>query len=63
MWRCMYVCNMACWILLEWEMFQTKFVEEVKTHIIQSFFFFLKVVPLWYNVGKYGTARHATDDK
>jgi hypothetical protein len=30
---------------LEWEMFQTKFVEKIKIHILCSVIFFPKVVP------------------
>jgi hypothetical protein len=49
---------------LEWEMFQTKVVEKIKTH------FMLdppppkknNSCPLWGNVDKYGTARQAADD-
>jgi hypothetical protein len=44
-------------------MFQTKFVEKIKTHILCSItFFFRKSWLLWDNVEKYGTARQATDD-
>jgi hypothetical protein len=47
---------------LEWEMFQTKFVEKIKTHILCSATFFLKSCRLWDNVEKYGRAGQATDD-
>ena len=48
---------------LEWEMFQTKVVEKIKTHILCSItFFFRKSCRLWYNVEKYCTAGQATDD-
>jgi len=30
---------------LEWEMFQTKFVEKIKTHILSSIFFSPKNLP------------------
>jgi hypothetical protein len=30
---------------LEWEMFQTKFVEKIKTHILHSITFSPKIVP------------------
>jgi len=33
-------------------MFQTKVVEELKTHILCSMTFFSKIVSLWDNVGK-----------
>jgi hypothetical protein len=31
--------------VLEWEMFQTKFVQKIKTHILYSITFFPKIVP------------------
>jgi hypothetical protein len=53
---------------LEWETFQTKVVEKIKTHILCSFFlfsfffFFRKSCSLWDSVGKCCIAREATDD-
>jgi hypothetical protein len=49
---------------LEWEMFQTKFVEKIKTHILCwiTSFFFRKSCRLWDNAGKYGTARQVIYD-
>jgi hypothetical protein len=48
---------------LEWEMFQTKLVEEFKTHIFCSVTFFSpKVVPLMRKCGKYCRVGQATDD-
>jgi hypothetical protein len=47
---------------LEWEMFQIKVVEKIKTDLLCSITFSRKSCRLWYNVGKYGTARQATDD-
>ena len=49
-------------MFLEWEMFQTKFVEEIKTHILFSVFFFRKSCRLWDNVEKYCRLEQATDD-
>ena len=46
---------------LEWEMFQTKVVEKMKTHYAQQLFF-QKWCHLWDNVEKYGAARQATHD-
>jgi hypothetical protein len=49
--------------ILEWEMFPTKVVEKIITHILCSIIFFPeKSYRLWDNVGKYGTAGQATDD-
>jgi len=53
---------MYCWILLEWEMFQTKAVERISTHIM-----FNKNVPhlravFWDNVEIYVTTRQGTGD-
>jgi len=42
---------------LEWEMFQTKVVEKIKTHILFSVTFFRKSCRLWDNVEKYGITR------
>jgi hypothetical protein len=47
---------------LEWEMFRTKVVEKIKTHILCSITFFQKSYRLWDNAEKYGEARKATDD-
>ena len=47
---------------LVWEMFQTKFVEKIKTHILYSVTFFRKSCRLWENVEKYCTAGQATDE-
>ena len=43
-------------------MFETKFAQKIKTHILCSIIFFSsKIVHLWDNVDKYGTDRQATD--
>ena len=47
---------------LEWEMFQIKVVEKIKTHILFSVTFFRKSCRLWDNVEKCGWAREAADD-
>ena len=47
---------------LEWEMFQTKVVEKIKTHVLCSVAFFRKSHRLWYNVEKCDGNRGATDD-
>jgi hypothetical protein len=59
--------NMHIWphlaqSFLEWEMFQTKVVEKIKTHILCSVTFFLNSYRLWDKMEKYGTAGQATDD-
>ena len=46
----------------EWEMFQTKVVQKIKTHILCSVTFFRKSCRLWDNVEKYCTAGQGTDD-
>ena len=46
---------------LEWEMFQTKVVEKIKTHILCSVTFSRKSCRLWDTVEKYSTAGQATD--
>jgi hypothetical protein len=47
---------------LEWEMFQTKVVEKIKTHILCSVSLLRKSCRLWDNVEKYCGAEQATDD-
>jgi hypothetical protein len=47
---------------LEWEMFQTKVIEKIKTHFMCSNLFFGKSCNLWDNVEKYGRARQVTGD-
>jgi hypothetical protein len=49
-------------LFLEWEMFQTKVVEKIKTHFLCSITFSRKSCRLWDNVEKYGRARQATDN-
>jgi hypothetical protein len=46
----------------EWEMFQTKVVEKIKTHFMFNNFFSRKSCRVSDIVEKYGTARQATDD-
>jgi hypothetical protein len=47
---------------LEWEMFQTKVLEKIKTHFIFNNFFPSKIKHLWDNVEKFGRASQATHD-
>jgi hypothetical protein len=47
---------------LEWEMFRTKVVEEIKTHILCPLTFFFKSCCLWDNVGKYCRNGEAASD-
>ena len=47
-------------LLLEWEMFQTKVVEKIKTRVLCSITFPRKSCRLWENVEKYCTAGQAT---
>ena len=67
-WRVLYVNTFShLWqylaeFFLEWEMFQMKVVEKMKTHILCSVTFFRKSCRLWDNVEKYGGAREAADD-
>ena len=49
--------------ILEWELFQTKVLEKIKTHVLCSTFFFpRKSCLLWCNVEKCCTAGQAMDD-
>jgi hypothetical protein len=47
---------------LEWEMFQKKVLEKIKTHFMFNNFFPSKIMHLWDNVEKYGRANQATHD-
>ena len=47
---------------VEWEMFQTKAVDEIKTHILCSVTVFRKSFLLWDNVGKVPWSRTTADD-
>jgi hypothetical protein len=49
-------------LFLELEMFQTKVVEKIKTHILCSVTFSRKSCRSRDNVEKYGTAGQATND-
>ena len=50
------------YFFLEWEMFQTKVVKEIKTHFYFSIFFKKKLYHLWDNVVKYCGAAQTTDE-
>jgi hypothetical protein len=43
------------------DMFQTKDVEKIKTHVLCSITFVPKILPLWDNMEKYDTAKEGTD--
>ena len=47
---------------LQWEMFETKFVEKLKTHILYWVTFSRKSFRLLDNVEKYGGAREDTNN-
>jgi len=54
---------------LEWKMFHTKVVEEIKTHVLCSIYIYIyiyilngKSYPLWDNVEKYCTSGQNTED-
>ena len=47
---------------LDWEIFQTKFVEKIKSHRCSAIFFFRKSFRVWHNVEKYRRAGQATVD-
>ena len=49
-------------LVLEWEIYETKIVEKIKTHILYSVTFFCKLGHLRDNVEKYGTSRQAVYD-
>jgi hypothetical protein len=47
----------------EWEMFQIKGVDKIKTHVLRSVTSFRKSCRLWDNFEKCGGARDVADDK
>ena len=47
---------------VEWEMFQKKFVEKIKTHVLCSATLFRQSCRLWESVEKYGTAGQTADN-
>jgi hypothetical protein len=49
-------------LFLEWEMFKTKVVEKIKTHILYSTTFFRKSHRLWDNVEECSGDRRAIND-
>ena len=55
-----YLCTHLANLFLEREIFQTKFVEKIKTSILGQITFFRKSFLLWQNVGKHCTAGQAT---
>ena len=55
-------CEYLAQFFLEWETFQTKVIEKIKTHILCSITFFRKSCRLWDNVEKYCRPGQATDD-
>ena len=62
-WLPMYICDsISLTHFLEWEMFQAKVVEKIKTFILCSVTFSWKSYHLWDNVEKYDRARQTTDD-
>jgi len=61
-WRPIHFLSYLAHLFLEWEMFQTVVVEEIKTHVLYSVTFFRNPCFLWHNVEKHGRARQASGD-
>ena len=62
-WSPMYIfLSYLAQFFLEWEMFQIKVVQKIKTHILCSVTFLRKSCRLWDNVEKYNRVGQATDD-
>jgi hypothetical protein len=59
---CVHLWQYVAEFISEWETFQTKVAQKIKTHILCSMTFFWKSCRLWDNVEKHGTAGQATDD-
>ena len=63
-WRHMYIMIHSRWMVLTWEVFQTKVWKKMKTFILFWItFFFRKRHRLCENMEKYGTVGEAMDDK
>jgi hypothetical protein len=61
-WRQIHILIISHSILIRWEMFQTKAIEKIKTHILRSKPCFLKSCRLGDNVEKYRGAGQGTED-
>jgi len=59
---CVHLWSYLAQYFLEWEMFRTKVVDKIKTHISYSVTFPRKLYRLWDNVGKFCRLGQATDD-
>jgi hypothetical protein len=57
-----HVLSYLAQFFLEWKMFQTNLIEEMKTHILCSVTLFSKMVPFWDNMEKFCRTGQATDD-
>jgi hypothetical protein len=56
------VWSYVAYFFLEWEMFQTKVVEKIKTQFLCSVSLFRKSCRLWNNVEEYSTVGEAIDN-
>ena len=61
-WIPMCVTISSCSALIMWNVSHKSCKEIKQIHFIFNNFFFRQSCRFWDNVGKYGTARHATDD-
>jgi len=50
--NCTHFLSYLSEFFLEGEIFQTKFVQKIKTHCVQKNFFFFKIVPFMTKCGK-----------
>ena len=58
---CIYLWQYLAEFFFEWEIFQTKIVEKIKTHFVLEAFL-RKSCNLWDNMEKYRRARQTTVD-
>ena len=58
---CIHLWQYLSQFFLEWEMFQTKVVQKIKTHILCLVTISRKSCRLWDNVEKYGRAWQAQE--
>lgn len=54
---CVHLCQYRAEFFLEWDKFQIKVAEKIKTNIPFAITFSLKSYRLWHNVEKYGNAK------
>jgi hypothetical protein len=60
--RIMYIFIITCSFLFRMSNVWNKFVEKIKTHVLNAIIFFSKILPLWDYAKKYCRAGQTIDD-